>query len=270
MKPFAAIAMTLTLTTAAFAGFMDAIEKITNDIKVPATTSESGGTLSSLDENIVAGGLKEALKKGTQYAVAELSKEGGFLNNADVKIPLPSQLQLAEKGLRKAGLGKYADDFIGSMNKAAEAAVPETAVIFAETIEEMTMEDAKQILAGTDDAATRFFETHAASKLQAAILPIVTKYTDETDVTTYYKSMMGAYDKYGGKDLVENSGLSGFVGMLTGGDANTTAPEPEELDDYVTAKAINGLFFMIAAEEKKIRENPVERTTDLLRQVFGE
>lgn len=263
------IVMAVLLSAQADAGFMDALNKIAEDVKVP-TDVKSVQKLSTLDESVVADGLKEALKKGTDYAVAELGKEGGFLQNANVKIPLPEKLQLAEKALRQAGMGKYADDFIVSMNKAAETAVPETAKIFADTISGMTMEDAKNVLAGSDNAATQYLQNRAGMKIEKAILPIVTKHTDETDVTTYYKSMIGAYDKFGGKQLVESSGLSGMVGMLTGSKADTTMPEPEELDDYVTHKAVQGLFFMIAEEEKKIRENPVERTTDLLKQVFGQ
>ncbi len=191
--------------------------------------------------------LKEALDKGTRYAVDKLGKEGGFLDNAQVRIPMPDSLAWVEKSLRTLRQDQLADEFIATMNHAAERAVPEAAAIFSEAIRAMTLEDARGILAGPDDAATRYFRDKTGNELTGKLRPIVTDATSRAGVTAAYK------------DMVAKAG--GLGGLLS--------PESTDLDGYVTEKTLDGLFLMLAEEEKRIRENPLARTSDLLEKVFG-
>ena len=196
----------------------------------------------------ISGGLKEALAKGVKSSVDSLGRENGFFNNARVKIPLPKNLQKIEKGLRVAGQGKAVDDFVLAMNRAAEKAVPVAFDVFVGAIKQMSFNDARQILfSGQDDAATQFFRRTSEETLRQKFRPIVEDFTEETGVTNKYKTMVGKY---------------GFAARLFGKDAT-------DLDGYVTQKALDGLFLLVADEEKKIRKNPIGRTTDLLRKVFG-
>ncbi|NTV94112.1 MAG: DUF4197 domain-containing protein [Thiobacillus sp.] len=208
-------------------------------------TAAAPGTALTTDE--VVRGLKEALAKGAQGAVTKLGKEGGFMNNAAVKIPMPESLAKIDKTLRKLGQDKYADQFVATMNQAAEKAVPEAAGILADTIRDMTLEDAQGILKGPDDAATQYFRKKSEAKLMERFKPIVTQATDQAGVTSSYKKM------------VKKAGP--LVSLLGAGS--------EDLDGYVTQKSLDGLFKMVAEEEKAIRANPVARTTDLLKKVFG-
>ena len=200
-----------------------------------------------LSESDIVDGLKQALTKGTRNAVSLLGKEDGFLANPQVKIPMPESLKKVEKGLRKIGQDEVADNFVETMNRAAEKAVPEAASIFADSVREMSISDAKEILQGDDDAATQYFRSHSGEKLKGKFLPIVKDATNSVGVTSSYKKLT---DKLGF--------LSSYMDT-----------DKLDLDDYVTNKAMDGLFLMVAAEEKKIRENPVERTTELLKKVFG-
>lgn len=227
----------------AWAGFFDFLKK-------PATTNEPAtgqGALMALTQDEIAKGLKEALSKGVQQAVSQLGKEDGFLKNLDVKIPMPQSLQTVEKTLRTLKQDKFADEFIATMNHAAERAVPEAAAIFADSISKMTVEDAKNILHGPDDAATQYFRKTGEAQLKERFLPIVKKATESTGVTASYKNL-----------LQQAGPMAQFLGKDAG-----------DLDGYVTQKSLDGLFKMVAAEEKRIRENPVARSTDLLKKVFG-
>lgn len=196
----------------------------------------------------ITAGLKEALGKGVGYAVDTLGREDGFLKDVRVRIPLPKSLQRLEKPLRVAGQGKAVDDFVESMNRAAEKAVPVAIDVFVDAIKQMTFDDARQILFSKEqDSATQFFRRTSEEKLREKFRPIVERFTAEVGVTQRYKEMIGK---------------AGFAARLLGKDAT-------DLDGYVTQKALDGLFFMIAEEEKKIRKNPIGRTTALLRKVFG-
>lgn len=224
--------------------------------------SLAGGTnrtaiASALSQTDVVDGLKQALAKGVEQAVALLGRTNGFLTNLNVKIPLPEKLRTAEKTLRAVGQDKLADDFIASMNRAAEQAVPVAAGVFGDAIKQMTIADAKGILSGTNNAATQFFRRTTETNLYAKFYPIVQKATDQVGVTTQYKQMMA---KVGGS--------GGFLGGLFG--SKSKGPmQAGDLDAYVTNKALDGLFLMVAEEEKRIREHPAARTTELLKKVFG-
>ncbi len=160
---------------------------------------------------------------------------------------MPQKLQEVEKGLRLIKQDKYADEFIATMNHAAEAAVPEAAPIIGDAIREMTVADAKSILNGPDDAATQYFRKVSESRLKEKMLPIVKQATEKAGVTAAYKN------------------LTGKAGFLTG----FMQKEGLDVDQYVTDKAFDGVFKMIAVEEKEIRQNPMARGTDLLKKVFG-
>lgn len=198
------------------------------------------------NEDIIAG-LKEALTKGAGYAVNNLGKADGFLKNGDVKIPMPKKLKEIETLLRQVGNDKYADEFITTMNRAAEAAVPLTLNIIKQGISSMSIEDANSILQGPDDAATQYLRKSGGQQLSAQILPIVKKATSNNGVTAGYKNMVGKL---------------GFAGQYLNLD-------DYDIDSYVTRKTMKGLFTMVAQEEKKIRDNPAARTTDILKSVFG-
>ena len=213
-------------------------------------------SVAALSQDQVVGGLKEALGKGVERAVSSLGHDGGFLTNLNVKIPLPEKLQTVEKTLRLAGQSQLADDFVGSMNHAAEKAVPVAAGVFGDAIKQMSIADGKAILSGASDSATQFFRRTTQTNLQAKFYPIVQKATDAVGVTAKYKAMMGKF-------TAANS-LGSLLGKSSPALLNTA-----DIDSYVTDKAMDGLFKMVADEEKSIRANPVARTTELLKTVFG-
>lgn len=226
------------------------------------STNASSAALSALSSDQVAGGLKDALGNGLQHAVASLGHDGGFLTNLAVKIPMPEKLQSVEKGLRAVGQEKYADEFVATMNHAAEQAVPQAASVFGDAVKQMSIDDAKNILTGPDDAATQFFRRTTQTNLYAKFYPIVQKATANTGVTSAYKTMLAKVSGTG-------SSLGGFGGTLGGMANNYLGADALDVDKYVTDKTLDGLFKMVADEEKQIRQNPVARTTDLMKQVFG-
>jgi Protein of unknown function (DUF4197) len=217
-------------------------------VLVVACVSVSAQTNRNVSDNDIAAGLKEALGKGVKSAITSLGKPNGFLLNPRVKIPLPKSLQKLEKGLRVAGQGKSVDAFVASMNNAAEKAVPVAVDVFVDAIRQMSFDDARKILfSGEKDSATQFFRRTSEENLRGKFRPIVEEFTAKTGVTQKYKTMVGK---------------AGFAARLLGQDAT-------DLDGYVTQKALDGLFLLVADEERKIRENPIGRTTALLRKVFG-
>ncbi len=244
----------IVATGAAHAGWLDAL-----GLTKSSTNSTASTGLAALSQTQMAGGLKDALGNGLQHAVASLGHDGGFLTNVAVKIPVPEKLQSAEKTLRALGQGKLVDDFIATMNHAAEQAVPEAASVFGDAVKQMSIDDAKAVLTGPDDAATQFFRRTTQTNLYARFLPIVQKATTNTGVTSAYKKMLAKV----------NGGGSGFGGTLGGLANNYLGADALDVDAYVTNHALDGLFKMVADEEKSIRQNPVARTTDLMKQVFG-
>ena len=227
------------------AGLSDMFDKLKGSVTggSPASTT----AMSALTNDEMISGLKDALGKGTQYAVDNLGKEGGFLDNASVRIPMPKSLSWVEKTLRTLRQDKLADEFVASMNHAAERAVPEAAAVFGDAIQQMTLEDARGILSGPDDAATQYFRKTTSATLTEKMRPIVEQATAATGVTSSYKNMM--------------SKAGGMTSLLSS--------DATDLDGYVTEKTLDGLFLMVAEEEKRIRQNPLARSTDLLKKVFG-
>jgi hypothetical protein len=217
----------------------------------PATSTPSSPvvapSVAGLSSDQVSQALKEALGKGLQRAVSTLGQPGGFLTNLNVKIPIPEKLQLIEKGLRAINQGQYADQCITTMNQAAEQAVPAAADVFVTSLKNMSVEDAKGLLSGPQDAATQYFRKTTETELTAKFSPIVQQAMTKCGTTSAYQQLL---DKAKGvSPLFSNPSL--------------------DLNAYVTSKAMDGLFKTVAEEEKRIRENPVARSTDLLKSVFG-
>ena len=209
----------------------------------PATAPPGAG---APDDRTSASGIKEALAVGTENAVKSLSRPNGYFGNQAVKILLPPSIQKVGTIARAAGFQKQVDEFVLSMNQAAEAAAPVAAQHFGDAIREMTLEDARAILTGGNTAATDFFRAKTRDKLYAAFKPTVSQKVGEVGTTRAYQDLVGQ---------LQNVPMMGKQSL--------------DLDDYVTNKALDGLFYMVGEEEKKIRTNPAARTTDLLKSVFG-
>jgi hypothetical protein len=202
--------------------------------------------LESITNADAGSGVREALAKGAEFAVSSLGKNNGFLGNEKVKIPLPGYLQKAESGLRMFGMGKQADQLVDTMNHAAENAVAEAMPILSDSIRKMTLQDAKAILTGGDDSVTQYFQRSSSEQLTARFLPIVKTATAKLQLAEQY-------NKFAGK--------AASMGLIDKKDA--------DIDNYVTQKAMDGLFLMIAEEEKKLRSNPLEAGSAILKKVFG-
>ncbi|MCO7224908.1 DUF4197 domain-containing protein [Pleionea sp. CnH1-48] len=193
--------------------------------------------------------IKEALVKGAGSAVSSLGKEGGFSQSA-FKIPLPENIQNITEKARKFGLGSYVDQFELSMNRSAEKALPHAMDVFKQAISQMSVSDVIGILQGPDNAATNYFKQTSTKALTNKFLPIVTDATSKVGVTKEYKKLS---DK-----------INGYGSMF-----GINMPENIDLDQYITSKATDALFVKMAEEEKLIRDNPIERTSYLLKKVFG-
>lgn len=203
-------------------------------------------SLADISGQEAGGGLKEALTQGAGKAVDLLGRTDGFLGNPKVKIPLPGAMEKAEGLMRGLGMGKQADELITAMNRAAEAAVPEAKKLLVDAVKQMSVEDAKGILGGGNDAGTQYFKRKTEGPLAQKFLPIV----------------RNAIEKVKLKDTYENFAKKGAkFGLVKEKDA--------QLENYVTEKALDGLYLMIAEEERAIRENPVGATGNLARKVFG-
>lgn len=208
-----------------------------------------GGRLPSmggLSDAKVGSGLQEALKVGTENAVTQTSAVDGFLLNKAIKILMPKPLQAMEQPLRLVGYGPQIDEFVVGMNRAAEKAVPFAKDIFWGAIGEMTFDDARKILNGGDTAATDYFKAKTSKKLQTAFKPSVTEVMDQVGVNQQYNALVGKY-----KDIPFSKNIA------------------FDVNQYVTEKATDGIFYVVGQEEKKIRTNPAARVTDLLKEVFG-
>src|SRR5512134_75726 len=203
-------------------------------------------SLDQLSGSDATAGLKAALDKGAASAVASLGRPDGFWANPKVKIPLPDNLQRAKGALKLMGKGREVDELERAVNRAAEEAVPQSKQLLTNAVKSMTVEDAKQILRGGDDSVTQFFKAKTAPQLTERFLPIVSKVTAKSGLAQQYNSLAGQAAQFG----------------LLKGDQAT-------IEGYVTQKALDGLFTMIAEEERKIRANPVAAGSDIIRKVFG-
>ena len=227
-----------------FGALKDALKSTGNS---NATTSTSSGTgVSSLSNDEASSGLKEALTQGVGKAVGTLGAADGFFGNKEVKIPLPKSLQKIEKGMKLMGMGKQSDELVLKMNRAAEAAVPEAKALLVGSIKQMTLADAKAILTGSQDAATQYFKKTTSVQMGEKFLPIVQKATENVQLASSYNK----YAEMGSK-----------FGVVKKEDAN--------IEHYVTNKALDGVYFMIAKEEAAIRKDPLGQASSLLKKVFG-
>ena len=208
--------------------------------------ASSTGGVSSLTNSEANGGLKEALTQGVSKAVASLGATDGFFGNKDVKIPLPNSLKKIEKGMKFMGMGKQSDELILKMNRAAEAAVPEAKTLLLDSVKKMSLADAKAILTGPQDAATQYFKKTTSAQMSEKFLPIVTKATENVQLADSYNK----YAEMGSK-----------FGVVKKEDVN--------INQYVTKKALDGVYYMVAQEEAAIRKDPLGQASSLLKKVFG-
>lgn len=205
------------------------------------------GNTGKLSDSKVSSGLKEALKVGAENSVKLTGKTDGYFKNEAIKILMPSNLRPLEKALRAVGFGPKIDSFILSMNRSAEAAAPAARKIFTDAIMEMSFDDARRILSGGDTAATDYFKGKTTGRLTTAFSPFVEKTMSENGVMKQYK---GLTEQYQSIPFAKN--------------------ETFDVNKYVVEKALDGLFFELADQERQIRKNPAARTTSLLKEVFGE
>ncbi len=208
-------------------------------------SSQASG-LAQFSEREQIEGLRQALTQGAETAVSNLARENGYLGNDKVRIPLPDNLQQADSTMRRLGLGKYSDELVTSMNRAAEAAVPEAKALLIGAVKNMTVTDAKDILLGKDDAATQYFRRNTETALGEKFKPVVSQSMQKV-------SLAQAYDRFAGKGVQ--------LGLIDPSDA--------DLEDYITRKALDGLFYMMAEQEKEIRAHPVQAVGDLAKKVFS-
>lgn len=267
MKKTSLFATLILVPTLSFSFSFNNFKKELVDKVKEKTDSYTKSDISSLSDSTISDGLKEALKIGVDYSVKKLGVNNGYLNNSLVKIPLPKNLQKVEKAVRKVGGDKKADDLIKAMNKAATKAAPKTVDIFIKTISKMNIKDAKEILKGDDTAATKYFKKNANSSLKELIKPIVKETMKENKVATYYNSFNKYYSSYGSK-ISNNSSVKSYAKKLNVESYLPTA-SATNLNDYITQKAIDGLFKMISKKEIEIRNNPLEQTSSLLKKVFA-
>jgi len=211
---------------------------------VPAAVAAAG--LEDISNRDAINGLKEALSRGAQAAVARLGVENGFFGNDRVKIPLPPSLHRLEAVMRSIGMSPHADELVLRMNRAAEAAVPEAKTLLVDAVKRMSVQDAKGVLTGGEDAATKYFKRATSEPLTTRFRPIVKKAMEKVKLAEKYDEIAASGAKLG---LVKE--------------------EDAQLEDYVTRKALDGLFVAIAEEEKKIRKDPAGAASAILRKVFG-
>ena len=214
-------------------------------VSKPASQPAASG-VDALSPTDINAGLKEALTRGADAAVAQLGQKDGFFGNAALKIPLPPTLQKAEKAMRMFGMGKQADELVLSMNRAAEAAVPEAKTLLVDAVKEMTLEDAKGILTGGKTSATDFFRKKTETKLTERFGPIVKATTDKVGLAQQYNQYAGMAAQF-----------------------NLVDKKQANVEQYVTQQALDRLYTVIGEKEAAIRANPVQAGSDLLKKVFG-
>lgn len=202
--------------------------------------------LAALSNQDATDGLRQALAQGAEVAVSQLGRKNGYYGNPKVRIPLPASLEKGKAMLRQVGMSAQLDQLEVTMNQAAEAAVVEAKPVLVNAVKQMSVTDAKNILTGGDTAATDYFRRTTSEDLTARFLPIVKKHTDQLGVTQQYNQLAKPVAGFG---LIDQKQAS--------------------LDGYVTQKALDGLFLMVAEEERAIRRNPVGQSSALLQKVFG-
>ena len=219
--------------------------QILKKLKLPKTTTTSS-TSSALTSDEVAKGLKEALTSGVSKGADIASALDGFYKNSFIKIPFPPEVREVETKLRQIGLGSEVDKFVLSLNRAAEDAAKQSKPIFVSAITSLTIQDVWGILKGENNAATEYLKRSTSTQLTSTFQPVIRESLNKVNATKYYSDLVNTYNR---------------LPMVKKVNPN--------LDQYATQKAIDGLFYLVAQEEINIRENPVARTTDILKKVFG-
>lgn len=243
-KRWIVLAAGLTLAVPAHAfDWGELLKGVTSKPASEPTTTSAVDALSSTDINA---GLKEALTRGAETAVSQLGQKDGFFGNPKLKIPLPPTLQKAEKAMRMLGMGEQADELVLSMNRAAEAAVPEAKTLLVGAVKQMTLEDAKGILTGGQTSATDFFRSKTEATLTERFAPIVKTHTDKVGLAQQYNQYAGAAAQF-----------------------NLIDKKQANVEQYVTQQALDRLYTVIGEKEAAIRANPMQAGSDLLKKVFG-
>lgn len=255
IKPYivgALSASAILLASHTSAGWFDKITEAVGDISkedvsnISNTITQSTGSSSSLSTEELSKAFKQALDIGSQRVVEQLGKADGFNSDPAIRIPLPEQMQTVKKWLGKVGLDGSLDSFEVSLNRAAENAVPKAKALFVETIKEMSFDDVKSIYSGGDDAATRYFQSKMTPKLTQEMEPVVQKSLSDVGAVKLYDDIIGDYKS---------------IPFVPDVKAN--------LVGHVVEGGLTGIFHYLAQEEAEIRKNPVKRTTELLKKVFG-
>lgn len=247
MKKLILVAVMAMLGCQANAWDLKDLGSIADEVKKgTSSNASSNSSVDALSDSEVTGGLKTALNQGVEKAVDSLGLVNGFFGNKEVKIPLPESLQKVEKGMKLIGMGKQSDELVLKMNRAAEAAVPEAKALLINSIKQMSLADAKAILTGPEDAATQYFKKTTSTQMGEKFLPIVTKATEKVQLAQ-------TYNKY--------AEMGSQFGVVDKEDAN--------IERYVTNKALDGLYLMIAKEEAAIRKDPLGQASSILKKVFG-
>lgn len=208
--------------------------------------AQSVTSLAGISNQDAVQALKDALVQGSGKAVSQLSAADGFLGNPKVKIPLPDTIKRVESGLRMIGMGRQADELVTSMNRAAEMAVKEATPLLTDSVKKMSVQDAKGVLTGGDDAATQYFKRTTAEPLAKRFLPIVKQMTAKVELAEQYNRF---------------AGQAAQLGVMSKEDA--------DIDQYVTRKALDGLYLVIADYERGIRKDPMGAATSVAKRVFG-
>lgn len=245
MKTWLALAAGIALAFPAHAFDWGGLLKGT-PLDKPAAEKPSAAGVDSLTSTEINSGLKEALASGADAAVSQLGKQDGFFGDKKLRIPLPEPLKKAESGMRMLGMGKQADELILSMNRAAEAAVPEAKTLLVDAVREMTLEDAKGILTGGKTSATDFFRRKTETRLTERFLPIVKAQTDKVGLAQQYNRYAGTAAQF-----------------------NLVDKKQANVEQYVTQQALDRLYTVIGEKEAAIRANPLQAGSDLLKKVFG-
>jgi len=257
-----AVSAILLSATFASAGWQDSLGGIFESVQ-KTTPEKKSSNISTLDMN---GALKQALGVGVDYAVKSLGQKNGYLNNPLARIELPSGLATTASLVKQVGGEKYINDLVLSLNNAATQAAPKTAKIFTKSITDMSITDAQKILNGSENSATEYFKKSTTTELRQMIMPIVKKSMSSNSVATYYQAFQSFYKANSG--LVENSQV-GTLANSFGLGGYLPSEKDEDLDSYVTNRAIDGLMVMIAQKEKEIRANPMMQNSNLIQKVFS-
>ncbi len=220
-----------------------AMDKSSGTQTAPSATKSAVDALTPAEMN---SGLKEALTRGAEAAVAQLGKQDGFFGDPKLRIPLPDNLKKVDKLMRTFGMGKQADELILSMNRAAEAAVPEAKTLLVNAVKDMSVDDAKGILTGGDQAATEFFRKKTETALTDKFQPMVKTATDKVGLAQTYNKYAGLASKF---KMVKEDQAS--------------------IENYVTKQSLDRLYKVIGEQERAIRTNPIQYGSDLLKKVFG-